>query len=220
MPKAEGNPDSLFRQESAESTSSTDEHANPAPDSPIDHVPDSPIETNDVDVHVENENTLSEEEAADTLDRHLSDPVDAEDDDIDDFEPEQADADDRSSTPEEDNIHDGVQTQISFESSNPEEVDLEESDQPEDVESPTEANSQDNSFDQTCAEETKNEDHAPEIPSQDPAHEIVSPAEESAAPNDVADTEPLTKPIETQTVQGPDSKFGCCMDFAKCMMST
>ena len=249
MPKAEDAPDSLLdiSQEGAESTSSSDGHADLSPndhlpdspgdddheelepdntnndqaaDSPDDHGPDSPVETDDVDVNFERESTMSEEDAADAMDRQVSDPVYMQDDDL---EPEHAEheTEDKNAVPqEEDNVNDKVQTQLSFESSNQDETDPEEADSPMDA----------NSFDQIGSEESK--EPAPEVVSPPeevaaPTPEIVSPPEEVAAPEDasppeeiaapvvVSGAEPLSKPIETQTVKGPESKFGCscCMDF-------
>ncbi|XP_063679108.1 titin-like isoform X5 [Bolinopsis microptera] len=171
---------------------SPDDHG---PDSPVDDAPDSPVETNDVDVHLERESTMSEEDAADAMDRQVSDPVYMQDDDL---EPEQAEheAEDKNAVPqEEDNVNDKVQTQLSFESSNQDETD------PEEADSPMEANS----FDQIGSEESK--EPAPEIvspPEDIAAPENAGPPKEIAAPVVVSGAEPLSKPIETQTVKGPE----------------
>ena len=231
LPKAEDAPESLLdiAQESAESVHSSEEHADLAPaspgpmdevlDSPSEHassspvedeVPVSPIETNDVEVHVGHENTASEEDAADALDRHLSEPVDDEgDSNIDQQENAEeeniSEADDKKSVSEEEsaNDHDAVQTQLSFESSNPEEADPAES---ADVQSPME----NNSLDQV-------EDNTPATPEH---HDPPSPEQEIPEPTVVTDVDPVVEPsAESKAAPGPDSKFGCCMDSIKCLIT-
>ncbi|KAL5260262.1 hypothetical protein ACHWQZ_G010400 [Mnemiopsis leidyi] len=206
LPKADDAPESLLvnAQESADSTHSSDEQAALSPTSPDpcgevpsspveDEVTASPIETNDVDVHVEHENTMSEEDAADALDRHLSEPIDEEEDsniDQDEIANEEnvSEADEEST-----NDYGAVQTQLSFESSNPEEADPAEV---TDVQSPME----DNSIDQVGCDDDKIENSAPEQPASD----TISPKEEISE-SIAADVEPVTEPAAgSKAASGPD----------------
>ena len=224
LPKAEDAPESLL--------DNAQEHADLAPTSPspMDEVPDSlsehassspvedevpvsPIETNDVEVHVGHENTASEEDAADALDRHLSEPVDDEgDSNIDQQENAEeeniSEADDKKSVSEAEsaNDHDAVQTQLSFESSNPDEAES------ADLQSPME----DNNSDQVESNENNVEDNTPAIPEQ-PASD---PEQEIPEPTVATDVEPVVEPsAESKAAPGPDSKFGCCMDSIKCLIT-